>query len=98
MPTAEEVRSYCERFSLTFVQAPAPPLDDGEEWPDSACAGFDGDPSYGACVIHLGNNGCCWVVTAFADGIRRMTDRRELQHSASLNQAVSMGSPLHPTE
>lgn len=98
MVTKEQVKAYCEKFGLSYVEAPGAPLDDPEEWLDTVCAGFHGDPAFlgvGMFLCGPSEGGECRVVTAFCDGVRRMEDELTVFTSDDLFQAVVSGKPLH---
>lgn len=95
MANEREVKDYCDMFGLTFVMAPLAPLDDHEEWPNTVCAGFDGDPTYCACIISLDTYDTCRVTKAFCGG-RLLEDKVELVDITELRRATTMGTPLHP--
>lgn len=98
MVTKEDVKAYCEMFGLTYVEAPNAPLDDTDEWPDTVCAGFLDDPQWNVVAIYLMNDECnnvCKVVTAFADGVKHMSDKFTVM--PSLKFALMTGTPAHET-
>ncbi len=96
MTSKEAVKLYCEKFGLSFVETPNSPLDDQDEWADTICAGFDGDPAFGAVVIYLTIHDTIRVVTKFANGTDRMDDRLERVTALQLEGSVLTGAPWHP--
>jgi hypothetical protein len=98
MVTKELVKIYCEKFNLTYVEAPNGPLEDKEEWLDTVCAGFDGDPAFCATAIFLAGpseGGVCKVITAFCDGDERLEDEFTEISTIALEVAILLGKPSH---
>ncbi len=97
--TKEDVQVYCATFGLTFIEAPEEPLDDAEEWPDTACAGFLDDPMYCVTAIILDVDGTCQVLDQCSDPDAwpaRMEDTWKPRRPDEVRQAIRTGVPLHP--
>lgn len=85
MVTKELVKSYCEKFGLTYVEAPNVPLDDKDEWLDTVCAGFHYDP-------HTSPWGCFCVVQV-REGNARSSPRSVTALSSWKTSSLSSPPP-----